>query len=288
MRRRVGTALVVGLLLCGSASGAESPAPGSFDHAHARFERVLRAHVRQGQVDYAALQAERATLDGYLQELAALDAATLAGFSREQQLAFWINSYNALVLRTVVDRYPIKGRTLVGVAFPANSIWQVPGAFGERRHRVAGRLLSLDDIEHRTIRPQFREPRVHVALVCAARSCPPLRPEPYRAATLEAQLDDQARVFMADRIRGLRLSSVADALEVSTIFKWFGEDFAPLGGGDVQVGIRAFAARHAPAADAELSRRLAASRTKLRFLDYDWTLNDAPAAARATMAAPRS
>ncbi len=285
MGRGIGTALAICLTLsCGAAT--ESSAQSGFDHTHARFERVLQAHVRRGQVDYTALRADRASLDEYLQDLAALDTAALAGFSRDQQLAWWLNAYNALVLRTVVDHYPINGRTLAGVAFPANSIWQIPGAFGERRHRVAGRLMSLDDIEHKTIRPQFREPRVHVALVCAARSCPPLRAEPYRAATLDAQLDDQARVFMADRSHGVRLATGATTVEVSSIFKWFGEDFAPLGGGNARTGIRAFVARHAPAGDAELSRRLGASGTKLRFLDYDWTLNDAVPTRAAIRAVP--
>jgi hypothetical protein len=255
-------------------AGADSAAPArpaGFDHEHARFARVLGQSVRSGRVNYAALKADRRELDAYIAELAAADAAALAAFSRTQALAYWLNAYNALVLRTVIDAYPISGRTVVGLAFPPGSIWQISGAFRAARHSAAGRRLSLDDIEHRIVRPQFADPRVHVALVCAAHSCPPLRGEPYRAAALSAQLDDQARRFLADRERGLSVQA-GGRIEVSSIFKWFGEDFASLARGDQDRGIREFAARYV--ADPALAATLRAAEARHSYLDYDWRLND--------------
>lgn len=247
-------------------------ADSRFDHQHALLGEVLKRHVRDGSVDYAALGRERAILDRYVEQLTKVEPAVVEGWSRAQRLAFWINAYNALTLRTIVDHYPIRRRSLVGVAFPANSIWQISGAFKAARHRVAGQRLSLDDIEHRIIRPTFAEPRIHMALVCAARSCPVLRPEPYVAARLDAQLAEQTRRFAADRVHGLRLAPDGRGVEVSSIFKWFGEDFAPLAAGNEKRGVFAFLAAHTE--DAALQARLHDAATSLDYLDYDWTLND--------------
>jgi hypothetical protein len=259
--------LLVALLLA-PAAVAGSP----FDHQHALLGEVLKRHVRDGLVDYAALQRERTSLDRYAGQLATVERPVVDGWSREQRLAFWINAYNALTLRTIIDHYPIRRGSLVGVAFPANSIWQIPGAFKEARHRVAGQRLSLDDIEHRIIRPSFAEPRIHVALVCAARSCPVLRAEPYVAARLDVQLTEQTRRFAADRSHGLRVVPGGRGVEVSSIFKWFGEDFAPLAAGNEKRGVLAFLAAHAD--DPGVLARLRDPKTPVDYLDYDWTLND--------------
>jgi len=255
--------------------GAAAPVNGAaapFDHEHALYAGVLSRHVRDGRVDYAALRADRAALDAYVAAVGEADARAISAGSRDEQLSFWINAYNALVLRTVIDHYPIERGSLVGLAFPANSIWQIPGAFKERRFLAAGRRVSLDEIEHRIIRPTFREPLVHMALVCAALSCPPLRSEPYRARTLSAQLQDQARRFVGDPLRGMQLAASSGEVRASTIFKWFGEDFAPLGAGEGRTGVLEFLAAHA--ADPAQSRLLRSGALRLRYLPYDWTLND--------------
>lgn len=260
--------LLLAALLVAPIAVAASP----FDHQHPLLGEVLKRHVRDGLVDYTALQRERATLDRYVGQLATVERQVVDGWSRDNRLAFWINAYNALTLRTIVDHYPIRRGSLVGVAFPANSIWQIPGAFKEARHRVAGQRLSLDDIEHRIIRPSFTEPRIHVALVCAARSCPVLRAEPYVASRLDAQLTEQTQRFAADRRHGLRVVPGGRGVEVSSIFKWFGEDFAPLAAGNEKRGVLAFLAAHTD--DPGLLARLRDPATSLGYLDYDWTLND--------------
>jgi hypothetical protein len=257
------------MLIAGPAAAAQAP---DFDHGHRDLAAVLATHVNSGRVDYAGLHRNRSVLDRYVGSLASVDEASLARFERGQQLAYWLNAYNAFVLATIVDHYPIRRGSLAGLAFPSNSIWQIPGAFKAQRFRAGGRRLSLDDIEHRVVRPTFRDPRVHVALVCAARSCPDLRGEPYRAAVLDVQLDEQARRFVADARKGVSFASDRDEVRVSSIFKWFGEDFAPLGPGDAERGVLEFIARYAANADA--AARLRSGRLRVRYLDYDWTLNE--------------
>jgi hypothetical protein len=246
-----------------------SPAQQSvaeFDHEHSRYAEVLARVVRAGAVDYAALQRDRKLLDNYRTQLAAVSEATLGTWARDQQLAFWINAYNANTLATIIDHYPISRGSLIGLAFPANSIWQIPGAFKSARHRVAGRVRSLDNIEHDVVRPDFREPRVHMALVCAARGCPPLRAEPFVSSRLNAQLDDQTRNYLGDRDHGLSWDSGTKRLAISTIFKWFADDFASAG------GVRGFVAQHV--GDPRLAAAVRDTSNRLRYLDYDWTLNE--------------
>jgi hypothetical protein len=127
-------------------------------------------------------------------------------------------------------------------------------------------MRSLDNIEHDIVRPGFREPRVHFALVCAARGCPPLRAEPFVSTNLSSQLDEQTRAYLTDRVHGLSWRPATQQLQVSTIFKWFAEDFVTGG------GLREFLARHT--AEASVATAIRNPANKLRYLDYDWTLNE--------------
>src|SRR6476619_6816961 len=121
------------------------------------LDQILDLYVRDGEVYYKALKIERAKLDGFV---AALGTESIDKRSREERLAFWVNAYNALVLRTVIDHYPIQGRS---ADYPKNSIRQIPGSFERLPHRVAGPTLTLDQIEQ-TILPEFHDPRVYLAL----------------------------------------------------------------------------------------------------------------------------
>src|SRR4029434_9265868 len=132
-----------------------------------------------------------------------------------QRIAFWINAYNAFTLRLILDHYPIASIRRIG--------WLPGAAFRERfipMQGLKGETISLDDIENGTLRSAFREPRIHFALVCAARSCPPLRREAYRGADLDRQLDDQARIFLRDATKN-RVDAATRTLYLSSIFKWF-------------------------------------------------------------------
>ena len=229
------------------------------------FTAVLRAHATEGGVNYAALKADRARLDGFVAKVAAVTQAQFDGWPRSEQIAYLINAYNAIVLQSVINEYPIK-RSLSPAALvrPANSVWQIGGFFSEKQHRVAGRQLTLDDIEHKLLRAQLKERRIHVALVCAARSCPPLRAGAYTADSLDTQLDDQARKFLADAARNQFDRSRA-TVRLSEIFKWFAEDF----GGEK--GVIAFASRYV---DPVTAQWLQGGKYRVSYFDYDWNLND--------------
>lgn len=216
-----------------------------------------------GGVDYKALEADRAELDNYVARLGTVTEAAFSKWPRAEQVAFLINAYNAIVLQQVIDDYPIKRSAHPAALIrPANSVWQIAGFFADLKHRLLGRDLTLDQIEHEWLRAKLKEPRIHFALVCAARSCPPLRAEAYRADKLDQQLDDQARIFLNDRERNRFANQSA---ELSEIFKWFGEDF----GGEQ--GLRTFLGRYL---NADLAKRVSTSGYRIRYVDYDWTLND--------------
>ncbi len=267
--------LLPGLLLAVAAMtypAACAAQAAGFDHEYGAFARLLARYVHDGRVDYAGLKQERAALGQYTRAIGAVDAQALARFTRDEQLAYWLNAYNAFVLATIVDHYPIERGSLVGLAFPANSIWQISGAFKAERFQAGGRRVSLDGIEHEIIRPGFREPRIHMALVCAAISCPPLRNEPYRAAVLDAQLDSQARGFVDDARNGVRIAEAREEVRISPIFKWFAEDFAAPGADRPESGVLEFVASHS--ADPARAALLRSGRLNIRYLDYDWTLNE--------------
>lgn len=225
----------------------------AFDHAP--FDRILKDHVSEGRVDYAALKHD-ARLGSYLDALAAADVAALG--TRNEQLAFWINAYNAYTLKLIVDHYPVK--SIRDIPHPeVESSWDLPLA------RVAGRQLSLNAIEHTILRGELKEPRIHYAVVCAAVSCPPLRTEAFVAERLDAQLRDQAERFLAT---WNRFDPQTRRAEISQIFKWFASDF----GGEPASVLRALA----PYAPARVQASLAADadRWTVTYLDYDWALNE--------------
>jgi hypothetical protein len=244
-----------------------------FDHGYAAYASVLRRFVNGARVDYARLTSGRAALDAAASDFDGPGAAGVASWSRPEQMAFWINAYNVFTLRAIVDHYPIRVRWL---SFgPRNSIRQIDGVWTRLKWRAAGREVTLDQIEHEILRPAFKDPRVHFAINCASISCPPLAATPYAAARLDAQLDEAARRYLASP-HGLQISG--DRLRVSSIFKWYGDDFVeryaaagPPSGTPRDRAILGVVGRFGPQAAAE---RAMTGRARLQFLDYDWTLND--------------
>ena len=238
------------------------------------LDRLLDLYVRDGLVYYRALRNERATLDRYVLALRDVPAG-FDGWSAEQRIAFWTNSYNVLVLRTVVDHYPIRGGSSL---YPADSIRQIPGAFERIAHTVAGRELTLDEIES-SVLATFGDPRVFLALGRGAVGGGRLRSEAYSAARLEEQLGAVVEEF-ATEPWGVMLDRLADTVRVSPIFGWRREAF-----------IRAYADRgwtdsgRAPIERAVLnliepslfpSERafLAENTFELGYQEFDWRLND--------------
>lgn len=250
---------------CGAArppAALQAPATaaqGPFDHAHAAFTEILGRHVRDGVVDYAGLKADSAPLLRYLASLEAVDPAAFAAWTPAERMAFWLNVYNAYMLRFVLDRYPIDSVQSVGL---------IRGAAFREEFIPLGRLvgapddgpISLNTVEHEILR-KMGDPRIHMAIVCASRSCPPLREEAFRAADLEAQLDDQARRFLASTERN-RIDAASRTLRLSKIFEWFREDF------DAAGGLEAFVARYAPGDTSWIRPGV-----RIEFSEYDWNLN---------------
>lgn len=231
----------------------------------ALFTAVLRAHVdERGLVDYAALKTD-ARLEDYLASVAATDPAQLPG--RAAQLAFWINAYNAYTLKLIVDNYPVK--TINELATGGKYIGYLTGktAWDIKFAEINGERMTLNHIEHDVIRERFKEPRIHFALVCAAVSCPPLRREAFTAEQLDAQLNEQAEIFLRDDVKN-RFDARERRAELSKVFDWFKEDF-----GDTDAAVIAYASRFA---SWKTRRALlgGAARWSLGYTHYDWGLND--------------
>ncbi len=261
----------VGTVAAQAGDGAQAAGGGRLPD-HEAFTAVLAPVVSGSMVDYAGLSANRDALDAYIAALDATDPADLRAASADARLAFWINAYNACMLKRVVDHYPIRpagGFQRIRNALagrPSNSVWQIPDVFTGDHCPVAGGVRSQDEIEHEIIRP-LGDPRIHFAINCAAISCPPLVPEAYGAATLDSQLDERARAFVNDPVHfSVAAEGGARTVRVNVVLDWFKEDFGGL------EGLRAFLARYADAADAEA---LEDPNTGLEFIDYDWSLNDA-------------
>lgn len=246
---------MLGVVLLASAVVAQTVAPMRFDR-NLYAELLLRhthtvADVAGTRVDYVALARDpawRHLLDGL--------AAAAEPTRREERLAFWIDAYNVLAMDVVARHYPIASIRDVGSLL--RPVWKRDAGV------AAGVVRTLDEIEHAILRP-LGDPRIHMAIVCGSTSCPSLVREPYRPETLDAQLDAAARAFVANSDKGVRVE--ADALRVSSIFKWFSGDFATSG------GVLAFLRRHADAPLVAAIDGLGAAPRLVHF-DYDWSLND--------------
>ena len=256
-----GVILLVSLFLLCSAcvegsSQADSRGEGSPEVE--AWARVLRSYHRSGGLDYAGLASDQADLELYLASLAEAEPAV---WGEAEQRAFWSNAYNAVMVHYVLEHYP-------GI----ESVREIDGIFKELQFTVAGEALTLDEIETRA--RNLGDPRVHFAVVCASTSCPDLRGEPYRGEEIDRQLDDAMRRFLASPAKGLRYDEEANTLWLSSIFKWYAGDFT---GGSTVV---AFFARGKvlgwllPELPPDLAEKIRQQEPKIRYLDYDWSLND--------------
>lgn len=262
---------------------AQTGGAPAFDHTYAAYGALLKAVVREPRVDYAGLKARDADLRRVEAQFGGVAPAEVAAWTRQEQMAFWMNAYNLFTLRAIVDHYPI--RSSVFSLGPRNSIRQISGVWDTLKWTVAGRQVTLDDIEHKILRPTFQEPLVHFAVNCASVSCPILAGEPYRAPVLRQQLEAAAKKYLASP---LGLTVQGTTVSVSSIFKWYGDDFialyrdrGPARGSDKDRAILGVVATFGPDAAATLAR---SGTARVRFLDYDWSLNDVTASRAPTPA----
>lgn len=244
--------LIAVLLVCSTA--VAQPADLS------EWNRILDAYYDPAKgFDYGGLKArDAAALESLRQRLARVKVESL---SRNDQLAHWINVYNINTVATIVEHYPVESIRDIST----DPIIRL-NVFKKERVPTADGLLSLDEVEHQKIREVFREPRIHFAINCAAKSCPPIRTEAFTGAAVEAQLEDQTRRFVAT---GVRFGRRGDTLVIHTtkIMDWFRDDFEKHGGGTV-----AFIRRYVtPGLQREID---IAKKIVVEYDDYDWDLND--------------
>lgn len=250
----------------------------ALDLNHRLWDQVLKKNVHQGLVDYQTLKANPRSFEAYLKELESVRPSDYEAWSRRDKIAFWLNAYNALTIKAILDHYPIKPSWLGLALYPKNSIRQIPGVWDKLTWRAAGRVVTLNDIEHKILRAEFREPRLHMALVCASIGCPALREEAFTGKKLESQLEEQTRSFLASSAR-FRIDRESRRVYLSPIFQWFGQDFiekdTPSEGLAASLAAEKaslnFISRYLKDED---SRWLAAGKYHVKYLDYDWSLNE--------------
>lgn len=199
-----GSILALGLTLMGpwfaalpqayAAAGSHSRPAFSYDE----YATVLATYCNnRGMVNYRGLKAKRGPLGRFVASVGRLSRKTYDAWPNKDKIAFWLNLYNAFTLQAIIDNYPIKGSWLSRKRFGPQSIRHIDGVWDTLEFRVMGRPMTLNDIEHETLRKHFNEPRIHFGLVCASIGCPQLHNEPYLGEKLDAQLDDQVKVFLA-------------------------------------------------------------------------------------------
>jgi hypothetical protein len=276
MMRIVASTVVLALTLLSPALPAQrfTPAEGA-DPLHVPLDQILDVNVRDGLVYYRALKSDRSRLDKYVASLD-VPAQTYAGWTRPQQIAFWLDAYNAFVLETVIDHYPIGGRA---AGFPESSIKQVPGAFERIKHRAAGRSVTLDQIE-KEILPEFKEPRVYLALGRGAVGSGRLRSEAYTGGRLERQLAAVQSEFVSDQ-EMIRVDRLANMVSVTPILSWREPEFVSA----YDPGATGTFAQRSPIERALIAFVLPnllplekdmflKNQFKVEFHEFDWRLND--------------
>jgi hypothetical protein len=268
--------LAIGLLATVSVRAQNYQPSPDLEALHVPFDALLDLHVRDGLVYYRALQADRARLNRYVASLSAPAIASgYASWDKDRQKAFWINAYNAFVMQTVVNHYPIRGGSQ---AFPANSIRQIPGAFEKILHPAAGRSVTLDQIET-TILAEFKDPRVFLVLGRGAVGSGRLRSEAFGDKSAERQLE-QARQQFAVTPRWSKVDALAGRVSISPIVSWRAAAFIEEYADDsfdlpkrepIERAVIGFLRPQLLDAEVEFIKKNA---FQLTYLPFDWRLND--------------
>ena len=250
--------ILKGIWILGCCLGIGQPAL-AFDFS--KWDTLVKTHVALKTIEGISLQAvnyRALEKDPLFREMVAeLKNAPISALKTpEEKLAFWINAYNIMAVKMVLDHYPVKSiKDAGGLIYP---VWKLTVG------TVAGKERTLNEIEHEILR-KMGEPRIHVAIVCASLSCPDLRPEVYIPERLNEQLDDQMRSFLSNEKKGLQVDSSKQRIYFSSIFKWFAEDF------DSKGGVRAFLAGYTTG---NVLGFLKNEQFRINYLDYNWNLNE--------------
>ncbi|MGH7889440.1 MAG: DUF547 domain-containing protein [Thermodesulfobacteriota bacterium] len=251
------------------------------DHSHMAYDTLLKKYVQNARVDYKGFIASEKQFDSYLRQLGSVSESDYTNWSRDQKLAFWINAYNAFTIKAIIDNYPIEKRFgLVSFFYPKNSIRQIDGIWDKIKFRAVGKMVTLNQIEHEILRKEFKEPRIHVAIVCASVGCPDLRSEAYTADRVNEQLESQSERFVNNPSKGVQIDTERNEVKLSKIFDWFGKDFVEKYGNTEffkdlspkETAVLNFAIRHLKSE--EERKFLESDKFKISYLDYDWSLNE--------------
>lgn len=242
------------------------------------YDALLAAYAREGGVNYKGLAKDRASLEAFVASLADVSSDTVRAAAPPAKTAFWINAYNAIMLLTVVERYPL----------PDTGARAIEDAWSEERWRIAGETLSLNGVKHAKLIKELQEPRTHFAVALASRGGPPLKPGAYQEETISEALDSATREFLADESRFRVEFTTGTApltsgtVYLSQVFKWFGDDFvakyappeqyARKHGAQVGACLNFIALNVPP----ETQQFLRQGDLKVEFLPFDWRLNEAP------------
>jgi hypothetical protein len=222
---------------------------------HEAFTSLLKKHVSvNGQVNYKGFMKDSVALNQYLKVLSS-STPNSRTWSKQEQMAFWINAYNAFTIKLILKHYPVKSIKDIGskIQIPfVNTPWDI------KFITIGSEKLDLNNIEHEKLRKAFGDPRVHMVLVCASKSCPVLLNEAFNSSQLENQLDRQTRVFLTDSFRN---KVAPESLQISQIFNWYKMDFTQ-NGNSVQTFISTY------------SGIKVKSGAKITYLEYDWDLNE--------------
>lgn len=225
---------------------------GAFDHTHNLYGNVLGLYEKQGLVDYKGLKSNSGDLRAYIEQTSSVSSEEFEGWTEAQQLAFLLNLYNARTLQLIVDNYPVESIKMI--AGDSKGPWEEPIVL------LFGDKITLNALENNFIRKNYKEPRIHFALVCAAKGCPPLLDEPYTGSKLNDQLETQTRKFLADRDKNY-VDSANKVIRLSPVFEWFEGDFSGKSG-----SVRAFVEPY--------FKQTELDDYKIEYTNYDWSLND--------------
>jgi len=235
----------------------------AFDHDYKIWNKILIDNVKENSfsssVNYSSIKSSPKQFNQFINTLESLNKSEFDSFSKKQKLAFLINAYNAFTVKLIVDNYPVKSIKDLGSFF--SSPWK------KRFFRLFGKKTYLDKIEHKMIRKWFNEPRIHFAVVCASIGCPALKARAYTAELLESQLQVSANKFLKDLTRN-RYNNKNKKLELSAIFKWYGDDFKSKYG-----SFQKFIANKITD-DKLLIQKIKNNELSISYLDYNWNLNE--------------
>lgn len=267
---------IVSSVFCSNTLDAE-PEKQGFDYSN--FAETLKINVDDvGMINYRKLKAEPQKLLAFVTELQNLDRKDFDKWGDNEKIAFWLNVYNAFTLKAIIDNYPIKSSFFRSRIYPKNSIRQIVGVWDKIDFTVMGQKLTLGHIEHKILRVQFNEPRIHMAMVCAAMGCPPLRNEPYTGDKLQEQLNGQTHRFIANTAK-FKIERADNRIYLSPIFKWFASDFIKKYGPKKNFGrhnkeesaVLNFIASYLGKAQKDY---VLTGKFKIKYLKYDWSLNE--------------